>query len=46
VKTALSLLIAAPLVVIAAHLTSLGATMERVAVNGAACAMQMEKMDD
>lgn len=39
-KTALTLLIAAPLVAIAAHLTSLHAAVER------ACAMQMEKMDD
>lgn len=38
-KTALTLLIAAPLVAWAAHLTSLGATLER------ACAMQMEKIE-
>lgn len=42
-KTALTLLIAAPLVAMAAHLTSLHATKERFANTGAACAMQMEK---
>lgn len=45
-KTALTLLIAAPLVVWAAHLTSLHATKERFANTGAACAMQMEMKDD
>lgn len=45
-KTALTLLIAAPLVVMAAHLTSLGATVERFATTGAACALQMEMKDD
>lgn len=45
-KTALTLLIALLLVAMAAHLTSLGATMERFATTGAACAMQMEMQDD
>lgn len=38
-KTALTLLIAGLLVAMAAHLTSLGAALDR------ACAMQMEKME-
>lgn len=45
-KTALTLLIAGLPVVMAAHLTSLHATMERFANTGAACAMQMEMKDD
>ena len=45
-KTTLSLLITALLVAWAAHLTSLHATWERAATNGAACVMQMEMKDD